>query len=216
MDALQFISLFEDFQTQSSRNFIDELEKAFEIGGIVEDKWKKFLFKMKLSGICRQWYYNEYDHFDQEEYKKLKWVDVKKRFLSTFNLFSDENQSEEGTKDDKECFIEENNQANEWQVNQGNDQCCIIEYKEENEGEGVKEYNEGFIENNKNSDMYVEIVEDNQMIDEDNLFSDDVEISVEDIYVEKVLWKLNPKEILSYKTEKRAENDDTCFEWVKT
>ena len=80
MDALQFISLFEDFQTQSSRNFIDELEKAFEIGGIVEDKWKKFLFKMKLSGICRQWYYNEYDHFDQEEYKKLKWVDVKKGF----------------------------------------------------------------------------------------------------------------------------------------
>ena len=209
MDALQFISLFEDFQTQSSRNFIDELEKAFEIGGIVEDKWKKFLFKMKLSGICRQWYYNEYDHFDQEEYKKLKWVDVKKRFLSTFNLFSDENQSEEGTKDDKECFIEENNQANGWQVNQGNEQYCIIENKEENEEEGVKEYNEGFIENTKKSDMYVEIVEDNQMIDEG---SNDGEISFEVNCVEKDIWKLNPKEILNYK----AENDDKCYEWIKT
>ena len=50
-------------------------------------------------------------------------------------------------------------------MNQGNEQYCIIENKEENEGEGVKEYNEGFIENTKKSDVYVEIVEDNQMIE---------------------------------------------------
>ena len=70
-----------------------------------------------------------------------------------------------------------------------------------------------FIENSKKSDMYVENVEDNQMIDEGNLFSeDDGEISVEVNCVEKDIWKLNPKEMWSYK----AENDDTCLEWIRT
>jgi hypothetical protein len=214
MEALQFVSLFEDFQTQSGRIFIDELETAFEIEGIVEDKLKKFLFKMKLSGLCRQWFYNEYDHYDFEEYKKLKWVDMKKRFFIAFNLFSNENQRVESYTSIKECFIEENNQANECQVN---DHCGIIENKEENDGKVDKEYNNCFIENTKKSDMYVEIVEDNQWINEGNLLSDDDgELSVEDNYVEKDFWKLNPKEMLSYKGEKKAENDDMYLEWIKT
>jgi hypothetical protein len=216
MEELRFVSLFEDFQTQSGRMFIDELETAFEIGGIVEDKLKKVLFKMKLSGLCRQWYYNEYDHYDHEEYKKLRWGDVKKRFLSTSNLFSNDYQRDESYNGIKECFIEENSQANECEVNQRNDHCCIIENNEVNEGV-VEEFNGCFIENSKRSDMYVEKVEDNQMIEEDNLFrNDDGEISVEDNYVEKDLWKWNPKEILSYKEEKIAANDDKCLESIKT
>ncbi len=212
MEAVRYVSLFEDFQTQSGRIFIDELESAFEIGGIVEDTLKKFLFKMKLSGLCRQWYYSEYDHYDHEEYKKLKWGDVKKMFLSTSNLFSNDYQRGESYNGNKECFIEEN----ECEVNQRNDQCCIIENIVVNEGV-VEEYDECFIENSKRSDMYVENVEDNQMIEEGNLFSnDDGEISVEDNYVEKDLWKLNPKEILSYKEEKLAANDDKCLESIKT
>jgi hypothetical protein len=214
MEAVRFISLFEDFQTQSGRIFIDELEKAFEIGGIVEDKLKKFLFKMKLSGLCRQWYCNEYDHYDHEEYKKSKWDDVKKKFLYASNLFCNENQRVESYTSIKECLIEENNKANECQVN---DQYCIIENKEENSGEVGEEYNESFIENRKKSDIYVENVENNQLIDEENLFSnDDGEVSIEENYVEKDLWKLNPKEILSYKEEKKSENEEKCLESIKT
>src|SRR6478672_11253390 len=137
MEAVLYISVFEDFQTQSGRIFIDELDKAFEIGGIVEDKWKIFLFKMKLNGLCRQWYYSEFDHYDQEEYKKLKWGDVKKTFLSASNLFINDDRRVESYKDIKECFIEENSQANECELNQRNDQCCIIEDKDGNESEIV-------------------------------------------------------------------------------
>src|SRR6266702_717558 len=217
MEAVRFVSLFEDFQTQSGRIFIDKLETAFEIGGIVEDKLKKFLFKMKLSGLCRQWYYNEYDHFDHEEYKKLKWGDMKKRFLLTSNLFSNDDQRVESYKGIKECFIEENSQMNDCEVNHRNDQCCVIENKEVHEGEIVEEFNGCFIENSKKSDMYVENVEDNLMIDEGNLFSnDDGEISDEVNYVEKILWKLNPEGILSYKEEKKSSNDDKCLESIKT
>jgi hypothetical protein len=215
MEAVRFISLFEDFQTQSGINFIDELETAFEIEGIVEDKLKKFLLKLKLRGLPSEWH--EIIRDDYEEYNKSKWDDVKKRFLSTSNLFRNENQRVESYKGIKECFIEENNQPNECEVNQRNDQYCIIENKEENSGEVGEEYNESFIENRKKSDIYVENVENNQLIDEENLFSnDDGEVSIEENYVEKDLWKLNPKEILSYKEEKKSENEEKCLESIKT
>lgn len=173
MEAIRFVSLFEDFGTQSGRIFIDDLETAFEIEGIVEDKWKKFLFKMKLSGLCRQWYDSEFDYYDYEEYKILKWVDIKEMFLSRSNIFYNGNHRVKSYKGIKDCFIEENSQANECEVNQRSDQCCIIENKEVNESEVVEESNECFIENSKKSDMNVENFEDNQMIDEDNLFSSD-------------------------------------------
>jgi hypothetical protein len=208
MEALQFVILFEDFQTQSGRIFIDELETAFEIEGIVEDKLKKFLFKLKLRGLPSEWH--EIIRDDYEEYNKLKWVDVKKKFLSTSNLFCNDDMRVESYNDIKECFIEENNQANECQVN---DQYCIIENKEENSGDLVKESNEYFIVNSRKSDLYVENVENNQLIDEENLYSnDDGEISVEVNYVEKDLWKLNQKEILSYEEEERIQSAEFQIE----
>ncbi len=80
MEAVRFVSLFDDFQNQSGRIFIDELETAFEIGGIVEDKLKKFLFKLKLRGLPSEWYETIRD---DEEYKI--WDCIKVAFLQQFD-----------------------------------------------------------------------------------------------------------------------------------